>query len=168
MSFVRPFLLGLLLALVLVLVALVAEGYHDEQLFWLSLLPLLALHGAAVFTPIAGCLRRLVRGALGFAASAAVGYTTYLYLHERTDWFRDMSGWIIVIVMLHAAIPGGTAAAAESPRRGLALASGFTFSLCMAAKLGGAAHPGYMILLVVGTFVGVIVNALDRGHPRSR
>ena len=166
MTILRPFLLGLLLALVLVLIALVAEGYHREQLFWLSLLPLLALHGAAVFTPIAGCLRRLVRGALGFAASAAVGYSTYLYLHEHTDWFRDMGGWIIIV--LHAAIPGGTAAAADSPPRGLALAGGFTFALCVAIKLGGAIHPGYMILLIVGTFVGVIVNALDRGRPRSR
>ena len=69
----RPFLLGLLLALVLVLIALAAEGYHAGQLFWLGLLPVLALHAAAVFTPIAGYRRRLVRGALGFLAAAAVG-----------------------------------------------------------------------------------------------
>jgi hypothetical protein len=114
----RPFLLGLLLALVLVLIALAAEGYHAGQLFWLGLLPVLALHAAAVFTPIAGYRRRLVRGALGFLAAAAVGYSTYLYLLERTDWFRNMSGWIILIIVLHAAIPGGAAAAADSPRRG--------------------------------------------------
>ena len=162
MTTLRPFLLGLLLALVLVLIALAAEGYHAGQLFWLGLLPVLALHAAAVFTPIAGYRRRLVRGALGFLAAAAVGYSTYLYLLERTDWFRNMSGWIIFIIVLHAAIPGGAAAAADSPRRGLALAGGFSVALCVAARLGGAVHPGYMLLLGVGTFVGVIVHALDR------
>ena len=119
MTTLRPFLLGLLLALVLVLIALAAEGYHAGQLFWLGLLPVLALHAAAVFTPIAGYRRRLVRGALGFLAAAAVGYSTYLYLLERTDWFRNMSGWIIFIIVLHAAIPGGACSSPSRKNKGL-------------------------------------------------
>jgi len=162
MRFLRASLLGLLLAMMLVLVALAAEGYYNEQWYWLSLLPLLALYAAAVLTPRAGGGRRLARGALGFAAAAAAGYGTYMYLHEHTEWFRGLSGWVILIITLHAAVPGGAAAAAESPRRGLALAGGFTLGLCVAAELGGASHPGYMIVLVVGTGVGLIVNALDR------
>jgi len=168
-TIIRPLFLGVLSALVLVLIVLVAHGNNDDRQHWLVLLPLLALHGAAVFTPSAGWLRRLVRGAIGFAVSAAAGFATYAYLHGRTDWFRglDDSWFILLLIVLHAAVPGGTAAAADSPARGLALAGGFTLALCLAIELAGAAHPGYMILLAVGTLAGALVNALDRARPDS-
>jgi hypothetical protein len=169
-TIIRALLLGLVSTLVVVLIALVAYANRDDRLLWLIVLPLLAQHGVAVFTPGTGWPRRLVRGALGFLASGAAGFATYLYFNDRTDWFHGMGGdWFLVLVLvLHAAIPGGTAAAADSPGRGLALAGGFTLALCLAIELAGAAHPGYMILLVVGTFAGAIVNALDHARPHSR
>lgn len=170
MTILRPVFFGVLSALVVVLAALVAHGNHDDRQHWLIALPLLALHGEAVFTPIAGWRRRLVRGALGFVVSAAAGFATYAYLDGHTDWFNNLGDdWILLLtIVLHAAIPGGTAAAADSPGRGLALAGGFTLALCLAIELAGAAHPGYMILLAVGTFAGAIVNALDHARPHSR
>ncbi|WAS90816.1 hypothetical protein [Nannocystis punicea] len=169
MTIPRALFLGLLAAVVIVLVLLAAHGYHDDRLNWLLLLPLLALHGAAVWTPGDGWPRRLVRGAFGFAVAAAAGFATYLGLDGLTDWFRGMDGdwFLLLLVVLHAAVPGGTAAAADSPARGLALAGGLTLGLCLASELAGNSHPGYIILLAVGTSAGALVNALDLRRPRS-
>ncbi|MCY1064734.1 hypothetical protein OV090_08170 [Nannocystis sp. RBIL2] len=169
MTILRSVCLGLLAAVVIVLVLVAAQGYGDDRLYWLLLLPLLALHCAAVFSPIAGWRRRLVRGALGFAGAAAAGFATYACLAALTDWFRGMDdARSLLLVVLHAAVPGGTAAAADSPGRGLALAGGLTLGLGVAGELAGNAHPGYTILLAVGTLTGALFNALDRGRPRAK
>jgi hypothetical protein len=166
-TILRPFLVGLLSAVMLVLVVLHAEGYRNPQLYWLSPLPLLALYAAAVFEPVAGWLSRLARGALGFLAAAAVGYVAFLVLRGSTDWFAGLDGsWVILIVLLHAAVPGGAAAAADSPRRGLALAGGFTFAMCVAIGLARYSKPGFATVLIVGTVVGWLVNALGRARSR--
>lgn len=164
LTYLRALCLGLLAAAAIVLILVAASGNNDERLDWLVLLPLLALLGVAVFTPSAGWPRRLVRGALGFAVAAAAGFATFAGLDALTDWFHglDRDLFVLALVVLHAAIPGGIAAAADSPGRGLALAGGLTLGLGLASRLAGNAHPGYMILIAVGTLTGALVDALDR------
>lgn len=163
----RPFLFGVVSAAVLVVIVLYAEGYHRPSLYWLLPVPLVLLHVAAVFVPVDGWLTRLARDALGSAVAAGCGYLVFLLLRVGTDWFAGLDGpWGGPVVVLHAALPGGAAAGADSPRRGLALAGGFTSALAAAHMLARYNRPGFAVLLVVGACVGAVVGGLVRRHAR--
>src|SRR5690606_15018440 len=124
---VRSFLLGLLAALGLI-VALVAVDGPGGALLLAA--PLVALGGVAVFgSGVAGWRGRAFRGVIGAVLAGAGGLAAIIYLKTRADWFdwpADSAGDLfLALLTAHAAIPGGLAAAAAPPSRGLALAAGF-------------------------------------------
>lgn len=168
----RAFLVGLLTGVACVVVLILGHRLDGDQLLATLALPLAALAGAALFgTGTAGWRRRAVRGGLGAVLAALAGLAAVFFLAGRTDWFEwpDEHGGdvFLAILVALAAIPGGTAAAAATPARGLAIAGGFAVGLAVALRLIGTPGPGVLVLLALGTIVGALVSAAGRQNPRT-
>ncbi|MCB9756617.1 MAG: hypothetical protein H6713_42410 [Myxococcales bacterium] len=122
--------------------------------------PILCLAGVATLHPQP---RRwpahVAAGALG-AALACVVALALLYASSRCCGGLPSSWpWLVPA----AAIPGGLAAACLSLRRGLALAGGFSGTLCVFLGLGVTPAPlsgGVITLLIAGTLAGLTTSAL--------
>jgi hypothetical protein len=164
-SLAQNFVIGLLSGFALLLS--LASDLGGELLLALVSLPLGVLVAVALFgDTAAGWRARLARGAVGAVVAGAAGIATVVYLKGRTDWFdwHDEHGgglWLVILVAL-SAFPGGVAALAARPSRGLTLAGGFTCGLASLYVVRGAPNFGLIVLLVLGTVVGTMVGALGR------
>lgn len=165
MSPIHAFFVGLLAAAAFLGILHVREGQSmaGELLLALLAVPLAGLAGAAVFgTGDAGRSGRALRGGLGAGLAAVAGFAAF-HLLEGTGWLswphehRDV---VMILFALVAAVPGGTAAAAATPRHGLALAGGLTVGLGAALLLVAPPGTGLPLLLALGTLVGALVSAL--------
>ena len=165
MSPIHAFFAGLLAAAAFLGILHFREGQPlaGELLLVLLAVPLAGLAGAAVFgTGGAGRVGRALRGGLGAALAAAVGFAAF-HLLEGTDWLvwpREHRDVVMILFAIVAAVPGFTAAAAATPRHGLALAGGLTVGLGVALQFAAPAGTGLPLLLTLGTLVGALVSAL--------